>query len=178
MNRPPRQVAEPLPGRLDTSVGCQLKRNRLQYLQQDGVHGGLFLGNGHVDTVRTPANRAAPGGRRCRRRLLRRIPHRDGVGLTGQFTLAPAVKAPTAVLLAGAALTHPVARERRWLIAALLFSAAGDVLLAMPWWAASFVLDSESLAVPIRCAYAASLVLVTAGFFFGRASVPSATPSV
>jgi uncharacterized membrane protein YhhN len=40
-----------------------------------------------------------------------------------------------------------------------------------------FVLDSEALAVPIWWAYATSLVLITAGFFFGRASVPSATPS-
>jgi uncharacterized membrane protein YhhN len=36
---------------------------------------------------------------------------------------------------------------------------------------------SEALAVPIWWAYATSLVLITAGFFYGRASVPSATPS-
>jgi uncharacterized membrane protein YhhN len=179
----------------------------------------------------------------------------SGAELTGQFVLQPAVKALAAVLLAGAALTHPIARERRWLIGALLFSAAGDFLLAMPWWPASFVLglgaflvahlcflaallvwfwsrlldegmavpvtlyiavlgamvcaallarlptpwtalgavcfavsdamigisrfvlDSEALAVPIWWAYAASLVLITAGLFFGRASVPSATSS-
>jgi uncharacterized membrane protein YhhN len=202
-----------------------------------------------------------------------------GAELTGQFALQPAVKALTAVLLAVAALTQPVARERRWLIAALVFSAAGDFLLAIPWWQPSFVLglaafliahlcflaaliplvsrssprlaaaavtvlacvallvwiwprlveegmavpvtlyiavlgamvcaallarlstpwtalgavcfaasdamigidgfvlDSEALAVPIWWAYATSLVLITAGFFFGRASVPSATPS-
>jgi uncharacterized membrane protein YhhN len=29
--------------------------------------------------------------------------------------------------------------------------------------------------VPIWWAYAASLLMITAGFFFGRASVPSAT---
>jgi len=170
-------------------------------------------------------------------------------------------------------------RERRWLIGALLFSAAGDFLLAMPWWKPSFVLGlaafliahlcfmaaliplmtrsaprlaaaavtvvacigllvwfwprliaegmavpvtvymavlgamvcaallarlptpwtalgavcfavsdamigmgkfvlrSEALAVPIWWAYATSLLLITAGFFFGRASVPSATAS-
>jgi uncharacterized membrane protein YhhN len=203
----------------------------------------------------------------------------SGAELTGQFALQPAVKALTAVLLAVAALTQPVARERRWLIAALVFSAAGDFLLAIPWWQPSFVLglaafliahlcflaaliplasrsaprlaaaavtvlacvallvwiwpglveegmavpvtlyiavlgamvcaallarlptpwtalgavcfaasdamigidgfvlDSEALAVPIWWAYATSLVLITAGFFFGRASVPSATPS-
>jgi uncharacterized membrane protein YhhN len=36
---------------------------------------------------------------------------------------------------------------------------------------------SEAQAVPIWWAYATSLVLITAGFFSGRASVPSATPS-
>jgi uncharacterized membrane protein YhhN len=203
----------------------------------------------------------------------------SGAELTGQFALQPAVKALTAVLLAVAALTQPVARERRWLIAALVFSAAGDFLLAIPWWQPSFVLglaafliahlcflaaliplvsssaprlaaaavtvlacaallvwiwprlveegmavpvtlyiavlgamvcaallarlptpwtalgavcfaasdamigidgfvlDSQALAVPIWWAHATSLLLITAGFFFGRASVPSATPS-
>jgi len=202
-----------------------------------------------------------------------------GADLTGQFTLQPAAKALTAVLLAVAALTHPIARERRWLLAALLFSAAGDFLLAMPWWQPSFVLglaafliahlsflaaliplvsrsgprlaaaaltvlacvallvwfwprllaegmavpvtlyiavlgamvcaalmarlptpwtalgavcfavsdamigigkfviQSEALAVPIWWAYATSILLITAGFFFGRASVPSAKPA-
>jgi uncharacterized membrane protein YhhN len=203
----------------------------------------------------------------------------SGAELTGQFALQPAVKALTAVLLAGAALTHPIARESRWLIFALVFSAAGDFLLAMPWWQPSFVLGlgaflvahlcflaaliplvsrsgprlpgaaitvlacvallvwfwprlleegmavpvtlyiavlgamvcaallarlptpwtalgavcfavsdamigisrfvlgSEALAVPIWWAYATSLLLITAGLFFGRASVPSATSS-
>jgi uncharacterized membrane protein YhhN len=203
----------------------------------------------------------------------------SGAELTGQFALQPAIKALTAVLLAAAALTHPIPRERRWLIAALVFSAAGDLLLAIPWWEPSFVLglaaflvahlcflaalvplaarstprlvaaavtvlacvallvwfwprliaegmavpvtlyiavlgamvcaallarlptpwtalgavcfavsdamigigkfvlQSEALAVPIWWAYAASLLLITAGFFFGRSSVPSATPS-
>jgi len=40
-----------------------------------------------------------------------------------------------------------------------------------------FVLGSEALAVPIWWAYATSILLITAGFFFGRASVPSATSS-
>jgi uncharacterized membrane protein YhhN len=202
-----------------------------------------------------------------------------GVELTGQFALQPGVKALAAVLLAVAALTHPIPRERRWLLAALLFSAAGDFLLAMPWWQPSFVLglaafliahlsflaaliplvsrsgprltaaavtvlaciallvwfwprllaegmavpvtlyiavlgamvcaallahlptpwtalgavcfavsdamigigkfvlQSEALAVPIWWAYATSILLITAGFFFGRASVPSAKPA-
>lgn len=207
------------------------------------------------------------------------LPLPSGGELTGQFTLQPAVKALTAVLLAVAALTHPVARERRWLVVALGFSAAGDFLLAIPWWQPSFVLglaafviahlcllaallplvsrsrprlaaaavtvlacvallvwlwprlladgmavsvtlyigvlgamvcaallarlptpwtalgavsfavsdamigigkfvlQSDTLAVPIWWAYATSLLLITAGLFFGRASVPSATPS-
>jgi uncharacterized membrane protein YhhN len=40
-----------------------------------------------------------------------------------------------------------------------------------------FVLQSEALAVPIWWAYATSILLITAGFFFGRASVPSAISS-
>jgi uncharacterized membrane protein YhhN len=40
-----------------------------------------------------------------------------------------------------------------------------------------FVLQSEAPAVPIWWAYATSLLLITAGFFFGRSSVPSATPA-
>jgi uncharacterized membrane protein YhhN len=152
----------------------------------------------------------------------------SGAELTGQFTLQPAVKALTAVLLAVAALTHPIARERRWLTAALghlcflaalipLVSRSGPRLAAAavmvlacvallarlptPWTALGAVCFavsdgmigigkfspasgrcpqlacSDALAVPIWWAYATSLVLITAGFFFGRASVPSATPS-
>ncbi|MDT5340540.1 MAG: hypothetical protein QOD90_6045, partial [Mycobacterium sp.] len=37
-----------------------------------------------------------------------------------------------------------------------------------------FVLGSEALAVPIWWAYAASLLLITAGFFFGRSATPPA----
>lgn len=203
-----------------------------------------------------------------------------GAELTGQFALQPAVKALAAVLLAGAASADPMARERRWLVGALMFSAAGDYLLAMPWWEPSFVLglaafllahlcflaalfplaklsrprlavcavvvaacvaqlvwfwprlleqgmalpvtvyiavlgamvcaalladlptpwtalgavcfavsdsmigvsrfvlDSEALAVPIWWAYAASLLLITAGLLFGRTSGSSATPAL
>src|SRR6478752_1585342 len=78
-----------------------------------------------------------------------RVPR--GAELTGQFTLQPAVKALTAALLAGAALTHAVARERRWLIPALLFSAAGDFLLAMPWWEPSFVFGLAAFLVAHLC---------------------------
>ena len=83
----------------------------------------------------------------------------SGAELTGQFALQPAVKAATAVLLAVAALTHPIARERRWLIAALLFSAAGDFLLAMPWWEPSFVLGLGAFLVAHLCFLAALLPL-------------------
>lgn len=83
-----------------------------------------------------------------------------GAELTGQFFLQPAVKAAAAVLLAVAALTHPFARERRWLLGALLFSAAGDFLLAMPWWEPSFVLGLAAFLVAHLCFLAALLPLV------------------
>ena len=66
-----------------------------------------------------------------------------------------------AVLLAGAALTHPIARERRWLVAALVFSAAGDFLLAMPWWEPSFVLGLAAFLLAHLCFLAALLPLAT-----------------
>lgn len=84
-----------------------------------------------------------------------------GAELTGQFTLQPAVKAAAAVLLAVAALTHPVTRERRWLVAALLFSAAGDFLLALPWWEPSFVLGLGAFLFAHLCFLAALWPLVT-----------------
>ncbi len=67
------------------------------------------------------------------------VSHPAGADLTGQFPGQPAVKATMALLLAAAAAFHSNRRERIWLIAALLFSASGDFLLAMPWWAPSFV---------------------------------------
>lgn len=62
-----------------------------------------------------------------------------GEPLTGQFVGQPVFKALAAVLLAVAAVAHPIVRERRWLMLALVFSALGDFLLAMPWWQPSFV---------------------------------------
>lgn len=62
-----------------------------------------------------------------------------GEALTGQWVGQPAFKAAMAVLLAFAAAAHPIGREARWLIPALIFSAAGDWLLAIPWWEPSFV---------------------------------------
>lgn len=79
--------------------------------------------------------------------------------LTGQFPGQPAVKALMAVLLAVAALWHPIVRERRWLIAALLFSAGGDFFLAMPWWQPSFVLGLGSFLVAHLCFLGALLPL-------------------
>jgi len=84
----------------------------------------------------------------------------SGAELTGQFALQPAVKALAAVLLAVAALRHPITRERRWLVPALGFSAAGDFLLAMPWWEPSFVLGLGAFLVAHLCFLAALLPLV------------------
>jgi uncharacterized membrane protein YhhN len=85
----------------------------------------------------------------------------SGAELTGQFALQPVAKALTAVLLAVAALTHPIARERRWLIAGLVFSAAGDFLLAVPWWKPSFVLGLGAFLIAHLCFLAALIPLVS-----------------
>ena len=86
----------------------------------------------------------------------------SGGALTGQFWLQPAVKATPAVLLAAATLTHPIPRERRWLIGALLASATGDFLLAMPWWEPSFVLGLAAFLVAHLCFLAALVPLCAA----------------
>ena len=62
-----------------------------------------------------------------------------GAALTGHWILQPPFKASMAVLLTIAAVAHPIVRERRWLMPALLLSAAGDWLLAIPWWPQAFV---------------------------------------
>lgn len=59
--------------------------------------------------------------------------------LTGRFWAQPIAKAAMAILLAAAASRHPIIRERRWLIPALLLSAVGDFFLAIPWWTPAFV---------------------------------------
>jgi uncharacterized membrane protein YhhN len=74
-----------------------------------------------------------------------------GAELTGQWMGQPAVKASMALLLAFAAAGHPIVRERRWLMLALLFSAAGDALLAIPWWAMSFVFGLASFLLAHLC---------------------------
>ncbi|MBY0441605.1 MAG: lysoplasmalogenase [Mycobacteriaceae bacterium] len=62
-----------------------------------------------------------------------------GAELTGRWFGQPAFKAAMALLLAVAAAAHPVVRERKWLLPALVFSGIGDGLLAIPWWPLSFV---------------------------------------
>lgn len=66
------------------------------------------------------------------------------------------------MLLAAAATRHPIGRERRWLVPALLFSAAGDFLLAMPWWQPSFVLGLGAFLIAHLCFLAALVPLRTA----------------
>lgn len=82
-----------------------------------------------------------------------------GTELTGHWILQPPFKASMAVLLAIAAIAHPIVRERRWLVAALLFSAAGDWLLAIPWWTQSFVLGLASFLLAHLCFLGAMLPL-------------------
>ena len=84
-----------------------------------------------------------------------------GAELTGQWALQPLFKAAMAVLLALAASAHPIVRERRWLMPALLFSAAGDWLLAIPWWTLAFTLGLAAFLVAHLCYVGALLPLAT-----------------
>lgn len=84
---------------------------------------------------------------------------RTGADLTGQFGAQPGVKSLMALLLAVAALSHPVARERRWLLGATLFSAAGDFLLALPELRPAFVCGLASFLVAHLCFIGALLPL-------------------
>jgi uncharacterized membrane protein YhhN len=74
-----------------------------------------------------------------------------GAELTGRFAAQPVVKAAMTLLLAVAAAAHPIVSERRWLMPALVFSAAGDWLLAIPWWTVSFVLGLASFLLAHLC---------------------------
>ena len=74
-----------------------------------------------------------------------------GMDLTGQWGAQPAFKASMALLLALAAAAHPIVRERRWLMLALLFSAVGDLLLAFPWWPPAFVLGLGAFLLAHLC---------------------------
>jgi uncharacterized membrane protein YhhN len=82
-----------------------------------------------------------------------------GVELTGHWNLQPAFKASMALLLTVAAVAHPIVRERRWLMPALLLSAAGDFLLAVPWWPLSFTLGLGAFLLAHVCFVAALLPL-------------------
>jgi uncharacterized membrane protein YhhN len=82
-----------------------------------------------------------------------------GEDLTGQWAAQPAFKASMALLLALAAAAHPIVRERRWLMLALVFSAVGDVLLAIPWWEPSFVLGLAAFLLAHLCFLGALLPL-------------------
>jgi uncharacterized membrane protein YhhN len=84
-----------------------------------------------------------------------------GIALTGHWVLQPPFKASMALLLTVAAFAHPIVRERRWLMPALLLSAIGDWLLAIPWWTLSFVLGLGAFLLAHLCFLAALLPLAT-----------------
>ncbi|OBH49743.1 hypothetical protein A5687_13890 [Mycobacterium mantenii] len=91
-----------------------------------------------------------------------------GVELTGHWVLQPAFKASMAFLLTLAAAGHANVRERRWLMLALLLSAVGDWVLAIPWWTLSFVVGLAAFLLAHLCFVAALLPLVPA--FSGAAN--------
>ena len=62
-----------------------------------------------------------------------------GTPLTGQIAYQPVWKTAMAIMLARAAWFHRPLAERRWLVAALVFSAIGDLLLAVPTLKISFI---------------------------------------
>ena len=82
-----------------------------------------------------------------------------GEELTGRWVGQPALKALMAVLLTLAAVEHPIVRERRWLMPALLLSAVGDWLLAIPWWGPSFAGGLGAFLLAHLCYLAALLPL-------------------
>lgn len=83
-----------------------------------------------------------------------------GTPLTGHWVLQPAFKASMAVFLTLAAVGHPIVRERRWLMPALLLSALGDWLLAIPWWTMSFGLGLAAFLLAHLCFIGALIPLV------------------
>lgn len=85
-----------------------------------------------------------------------------GTSLTGHWVLQPAFKASMAVLLTVAAVAHPIVRERRWLMPALLLSAVGDWLLAIPWWTMSFGLGLAAFLLAHLCFLGALIPLARA----------------
>jgi uncharacterized membrane protein YhhN len=83
-----------------------------------------------------------------------------GMELTGHWVLQPAFKASMALLLTLAAAGHGCVRERRWLMPALLLSAIGDVVLAIPWWTLSFEVGLAAFLLAHLCFIGALLPLV------------------
>ncbi|MCV7163641.1 lysoplasmalogenase [Mycobacterium stomatepiae] len=83
-----------------------------------------------------------------------------GTELTGHWILQPPFKALMALLLTVAAFAHPIVSERRWLMPALLLSATGDWLLAIPWWTMSFVLGLAAFLCAHLCFLGALAPLV------------------
>lgn len=96
-----------------------------------------------------------------------------GGELTGRFWAQPAAKATMAILFAVAAAFHPIVRERRWLVCALLLSAVGDFFLAIPWWAPAFVSGLAAFLAAHLCYLGALLPLTFRGSTF-RGSAPPA----
>ncbi|WP_264063594.1 lysoplasmalogenase [Mycobacterium montefiorense] len=86
-----------------------------------------------------------------------------GTELTGHWILQPPFKALMALLLTVAAFAHPIVSERRWLMPALLLSATGDWLLAIPWWTMSFVLGLAAFLCAHLCFIGALAPLVVKG---------------
>ncbi len=82
-----------------------------------------------------------------------------GTELTGHWFLQPVFKASMALLLTLAAVGHPIVRERRWLMPALLLSATGDWALAIPWWTLSFVVGLAAFLLAHLCFTGALLPL-------------------
>lgn len=96
-----------------------------------------------------------------------------GDPLTGHWIGQPVFKASMAVLLAVAAAAHPALREARWLIPALILSATGDWLLAIPWWEPSFTAGLAAFLLAHLCYLAAlvPLAVITRARLIGAAVV-------
>ena len=86
-----------------------------------------------------------------------------GGELTGRFWAQPAAKASMAILFAVAAVFHPIARDRRWLVCALVLSAVVDFFLAIPWWTPAFVSGLAAFLVAHLCYLGALLPLTFRG---------------
>ncbi|AOS92746.1 lysoplasmalogenase [Mycobacterium intracellulare] len=97
-----------------------------------------------------------------------------GMELTGHWVLQPAFKASMAILLMLAAAGHGCVRERRWLMPALLLSALGDWVLAIPWWTLSFEIGLAAFLLAHMCFIGALLPLVPPLSWSSQAERPAA----